>query len=183
MIVSRKELILWTGLKHSGKTTRAAELVKAARKEGFSVAGLLAFSLYRNRELIGFDAVDLQNNTSSPLARRKEGLGTRPFNFIENGLKLGKIALSIIATKNADLIVVDEFGPLELEGKLWRKNVDALLAGENNIILLIVRQELVKEVSWLYADTTCKELAASDHTSIDEVINILKRITGNHSAQ
>ena len=183
-VTSRKNLIFWTGPKHSGKTTRAVELVQAARREGFSVAGFLAPSLYRNGKLIGFDVLELQNNTCVPLARREEGLGTKQFTFIEDGIKLGKNALSIIATNNADLIIVDEFGPLELEGKLWRKNVDVLLARSDSIILLlVVRKELVKEVSLLYTDFLRKELVASEPESIDEVINILKCITHNLSVR
>ena len=94
MVSTRNKLVLWTGEKHSGKTTRAAKLVEIARGEGFNIAGLLAPSLYRDGELLGFDAIDLQNETRAPLAKRNTDTGkTIRFTFLPEGLKLGNAAL------------------------------------------------------------------------------------------
>ena len=183
MLTSQKKLILWTGNRHSGKTTRAAYLAREAYKTGFNVAGLLAPSLYHNSTLIGFDAFDLKNNSRTPLARRNHGeTQTRQFKFIPEGLQFGYLALSEKATKSVDLIIVDEFGPLELDGRIWRKNVDSLLSRSNSTILLVVRQELVKTVRRLYKDIFCRELAANEPESISTVIDILKKHRQLHRA-
>ena len=176
MTQMQPELILWTGKKHSGKTTAAAELVKIARSEGFSVAGLLAPSLYRNGKLVGFDAFDLYSGERVSLARRQiKGDETGPFVFIDEGLKLGSLALSPTIAKSADLVIVDEFGPLELENRGWRKNVDSLLALSDALILLVVRQELKDSVKKLYEDIAGIELKANKKDSIDQVIKLLKK--------
>jgi nucleoside-triphosphatase len=164
------KLILWTGEKHSGKTTSVVNLVKIARSEGFVVSGVLAPSIYNNDELLGFDAVDLRNENRVPLARRKLG----EFTFSAEGLKLGNAALSEAATKSADLVIVDEFGPMELKGRLWRENVDSLLAASSASILLVVRQELADEVQQAYRDFPCRNLAAIEPESVDKVIDTLK---------
>jgi len=175
MVSIPNKLILWVGEKHSGKTTSAANLARTARDEGFNVAGLLAPSSCRDGRLIGFDALDLRNEKSAPLARRQTKPGkTGPFAFITEGLKLGNAALSTEATKFADLIIVDEFGPLELNGDGWRKNVDSLLASSDAVILLVVRRELADEVRQLYADSPCRKLAATEPGSIDEGLTMLK---------
>ena len=175
MVSIRNQLILWVGEKHSGKTTSAANLAEIARDEGFNVAGLLAPSLYRDGKLIGFDALDLGNEKRAPLARRQTNSGKPgPFAFITDGLKLGTAALSAEATKSADLIIVDEFGPLELNGDGWRKNVDSLLVSSEAVILLVVRRQLVDEIRQLYADTPCRKLAATDPNSIGDGLAILK---------
>lgn len=175
MVSTRNQLILWVGEKHSGKTTSAANLAQTARAEGFNVAGLLAPSLYRHGRLIGFDALDLRSTERCALARRQTNPGKpRPFAFITDGLKLGNAALSAEATKSADLIIVDEFGPLELNGDGWRKNVDSLLASSDAVILLVVRRELADEVRQLYADAPCEKLAATDPNSIDDGLAMLK---------
>ncbi|GAH57311.1 unnamed protein product, partial [marine sediment metagenome] len=76
-----------------------------------------------------------------PLASRKpDGDETERFTFTAAGLKLGSIALSPAATKSAELIIVDEFGPLELHGKGWRRSVDSLLTSADALLLLVVRQ-------------------------------------------
>jgi nucleoside-triphosphatase THEP1 len=105
-------IILWVGPKHSGKTTSAARLLQATRAAGFVVAGCLAPSVYANDSLLGFDVVNLHSGERVPLARRETGPGeNRKFRFIAEGLALGNEALGPIATKDADLIIVDEYGP------------------------------------------------------------------------
>lgn len=171
----RNKLILWVGEKHSGKTTSAADLARTARDEGFNVAGLLAPSLYCDGRLIGFDAIDIKNEKRAPLARPQTGPGkSQRFTFITDGLKLGYAALSAEATKSADLIIVDEFGPSELNGDGWRKNVDSLLASSSAVILLVVRHELADKVRRLYADSHCRKLAATEPGSINDILSILK---------
>ena len=172
MVSTSHKLILWTGEKHSGKTTSTANLVKIVREEGFDVAGLLAPSIYSDGELLGFDVIDLHNETRIPLTRRKAGW----FTFLDEGLNLGNAALSTAATKYADLIIIDEFGPLELDGLGWRKNVDSLITSSDALILLVVRQELANEVRRTYIDFPCRNLAAIESESIDEVIRILRNL-------
>jgi nucleoside-triphosphatase len=170
MVLIRDKLILWTGEKHSGKTTSAANLVKIARGEGFSVAGLSAPSLYDGDELLGFDVIDLHSEARVPLARRETGR----FTFFAEGLEFGNAALSTTAAKSADLVIVDEFGPLELNGQGWRKNVDLLIASSSALILLVVRQELADKVRQIYIDFPCRILAAIEPESIDKVIGMLR---------
>ena len=175
MVATQNRLILWTGPKHSGKTTSATKLAQVASAEGFNVAGLLAPSLYRNSKLLGFDVLDLQNQTRAPLARGKISQSKAgPFTFIADGLKLGNAVLSAEATKSADLVIVDEFGPLELNNEGWRRNVDSLLISSNAVVLLVVRRELADTVRQVYSGLPCRELAATEGDSIDEVITMLK---------
>ena len=175
MVSMQNRFILWTGPKHCGKTTSAVNLIQIARAEGFNVAGLLEPSLYHNSELLGFDVLDVKNQTRAPLARRKQGKRKAgSFNFFTDGLKFGNAVLNTEATKSADLIIIDEFGPLELKNRGWRRNIDSLLASSSAIILIIVRQELTSTVRKLYADVPFRELAATEKKSIDEVITLLK---------
>ncbi len=170
----RNKLILWTGARHSGKTTSAVELVEKVRNEGFEVCGLLSPCVHFEGELVGYDVLDLRTNHRAPLARCKTSNSyAGPFNFITEGLKLGNSALSKEVVEPADLVIVDEFGKLELKGQGWRKNVDSLLILCDAIILLVVRRELADAVRQLYAKFGCRELAATDVDSIDEVITML----------
>ena len=177
-------IILWTGPKHSGKTTRALDLVKSTRKEGYSVAGLLAPSIYNKGKLIGFYAYDLINDSQKQLAVcNKNEAGTRHFTFLSEGLKVGVKALSKNSIKNADLIIVDEFGRFELSGRIWRKSVESILSYGNNIILLIVQKELVKDVVKLYSHIPYERIAANETDSIKKVVNILKYREGKSLTQ
>ena len=175
-MLRQNELILWVGEKHSGKTTSAAELAQAARAKGFNIAGLLAPSLYDNDELAGFDVLDLRTEARAPLASRRAGGGRgEPYTFTAEGLKVGRRALSPDATKSAELIIFDEFGPLEISGGGWRKEVDLLLASTDAVILLVVRRELAEEVQRLYAEIRSHNFAACEKESADKVIAMLEK--------
>ena len=170
----QNKVILWSACKHSGKTTSALKLAQRAYAEGFSVAGLLAPSVYLSGKLVGFDALDLRNNKRARLAERNPSKnGSAPFTWVSAGLELAGNALSQALTKPTDLVVVDEFGPLEMAGKGWRKNVDSLVTATNALILLIVREELTNQVQELYACVPSVKLPATDPKSIDKVIAII----------
>lgn len=175
MEVRQKKVVLWTGRKHSGKTTRAEELAVRARREGFEVAGLLAKAQYQGGKLAGFDAVDLRSGSEARLARRRsEGGGKCGFSFVAEGLELGSAALSPESVGSADLVIVDEFGPLEMNSEGWRSDVDRLVRSGNALILVVVRDELTEEVGRLYADSLRGVVIAGGRGAIDEVISMLK---------
>jgi len=174
-VLRQNKLILWVGEKHSGKTTSAGELAQAARVKGFKIAGLLAPSLYNNGVLAGFDVLDVRTEVRAPLASRRAGGGRgEPYTFTAEGLKVGRSALSAVATKSAELIIVDEFGPLELSGGGWRKDVDSLLISSDAVILLVVRSELAEEVRRLYAEIPSHNISACEKESVDKVIAMLE---------
>jgi len=170
-----RSIILWAGPKHSGKTSSAGRLVEAARARGFLVAGCLAPSVYADHVLLGFDLVDLRSGRRAALARRNTGQGQdRSFHFWAEGLSLGDEALSPAATREADLIIVDEYGPWELKSQLWRHATDRLMTARNAVLLLVVREELVDEVLRLYAGPATRKLTALAPGAVDEVLTILE---------
>jgi len=172
----KRKLILWTGPKHSGKTTSAADLAKKVKSKGFRVAGLLAPSIYTNGQLTGFDAVNIKTGDQIKLTEKKQTIGSTSvggFTFSKTGLKFGSNALDAKLIKSADLIIVDEFGPLELNGNGWRKNVDSILSGTNALLVLVVRDQITDKVKKLYKALTCIQLDAVKPNSITKVIEIL----------
>jgi len=193
-------MILWTGGKHTGKTTAAAALVEAARGEGFSVAGILAPSIYRDTDLVGFDVVDLRTGHRAPLLEKGSGTffvggaddSVRPDDpghvvsgnpppkkvpdpfFFDEGRALGAEALSPESTRSADLVVVDEFGPLELAGGGWRRAVDTLVRSAGGLVLLVVRDGKVAVVRELYPLVRWTEVRAADPPAVETVVEMLR---------
>ena len=156
-MTARTRLLLLTGPKHSGKTTAAAALAERARAAGLCVVGLLAESVRRGGVLAGFDVVDLATGRRAALARRggppppgRQHVGA--FAFLDDGLAWGAPARPPPAGGGADLVIVDEFGPLEMAGRGWRAAVDELIASPAPpAVMLVVRQRLAPAVRQLYA--------------------------------
>jgi len=168
-------LFLWTGPKHGGKTTGAARLAGLARQGGFRVAGLLAPSVYQDGRLAGFDAWDLHRDARTPLAVRRDDPGDVGwFHFLEEGLAFGRRALDMATTAGADLVIVDEFGPLELASRGWRAAVDALVHSGKIPLVLVVRQELADAVRDVYAEVPSRRLDATTPASAREILRLLR---------
>jgi len=160
--------ILWVGDKHSGKTTAAAKLIDCLRKKGAAAGGILAPSIYANDRLVGFDIVDVQNDLRVPLAVRDENIcGAVPYRFYEKGLELGHLALGPGKNEAADIVIVDEYGPLELDGKGWRDDVDRLLEQSYPPVLLVVRRKIAEQVKLLYSKYNPLVFESQDPKSID----------------
>lgn len=166
-------IILWVGPKHSGKTTMVAGSVGRFRTRGLLVGGILAPSLYRRGRLVGFDVVDLYSGRRAPLLRLGRPADVGRFAFRKEGLELGRSALDSLHRSRSDLVIVDEFGPLELSGKGWRKAVDRLIDANQTTLLLVVRQELCDEVSALYASKSVRIMRASVPTAPERIEQML----------
>jgi nucleoside-triphosphatase THEP1 len=174
MTLAPRILILWTGPKHSGKTTAARRLVEATRARGWAVAGCLAPSLYENNQLVGFEVVHLGNDRRAILARRRAMHDQEnEFEFLADGWALGEEALGPGATKGADLIIIDEYGPLELASQGWRAAAERLMTTTEAALLLVVREELAEKVRQLYGGIPSRTVVATAPESIGEILALL----------
>ena len=168
-------LLLWTGPKHSGKTAVVSRLADRAGQQSISVAGILAPSVYQHQQLVGFDIVDLQTNQRRPLARR-HAQGSQQvgqFVFTDEGIEFGRLALQSASSLSDGLIVVDEFGPLELEGGGWRRDVDSLICDSPAVVILVVRDELADRVAQIYSRQTPQIISCRQPDAFDRVVSLL----------
>lgn len=148
MIVKPRVIII-TGEKQSGKTSLAEELVGWMKEQDLNVAGILACGHWHHGQRSGFDLVDLADGRLTALARRNPGRdkdAVTGFTFFPQGLVAGKAALSMERCRDADWIVVDEIGRLELAGSGWAPQLAPLLGLPGVGHIWIVRQSLIEPV-------------------------------------
>ncbi len=109
------QLILVTGLSGAGKTTWCTRLVEQAQKQGLMVRGVLCPSVFEDGRKIGIDIVNLETGERRRLARLRDGgtgeLVTTQWQFDPTAMAWGDHSLH--DTKDGDLLVIDELGPLE----------------------------------------------------------------------
>ncbi|HUS82250.1 MAG TPA: nucleoside-triphosphatase, partial [Dehalococcoidia bacterium] len=142
--------MLVTGSPGCGKTAFCQRVIDSARLDGSTVGGVLAPAVCFDGIPIGADAIDLATRESAPIARLASGDASfagdanRPV-IMRPGLDLARAALERAVRQRFELIVVDEFGPLELAGGGIRQEaVDAWNCGRE--VLLVVRAGIVDEV-------------------------------------
>ena len=173
MRLAEPSVIILSGNGQSGKTTLLSALVCRLREEGVKVAGILAEGLWENAVRSGFNLIDLSDNSSVSLSRRIPDNDLRngiPFDFYEAGLVAGMKALSPTRCAGADVVIIDEVGYLELQGKGWSSSLQALLEIEGIVHVWAVRRKLLDTVRAAWG------LTASRIVSIEEpdALNRLK---------
>jgi len=141
-------LILLTGDRHHGKTTACRRLADAARERGYTIGGVVAPAVFQDDQCAGYDVIDLARRRTAPLARIDAVGAERAgcFQFLAEGLALGKAALDFAVSSRPRLVVVDEVGPLELSGGGWSAALTPL-ASRPEMTLFTVRRRLTPEIA------------------------------------
>ena len=130
-------VVIITGERGAGKTTLAAAVVGRLRAAGVRVGGVLAPGTYRDGRRYAFDIVALATGERRALSSRDPLPGwieEQCFWVDPAGYALGNAALT---GEGADVVVVDEVGPWELSGSGWAARLDALVAGDVPLLLVV----------------------------------------------
>jgi len=147
---ARPQRLLVTGARGSGKSRWCAALVEAARADGRRVAGVASPAVLVGGRKVAIDLVDVRGNERRRLAevRRADepGTATQRWRFDDAALDWGNAALRAAARDGADLLVVDELGPLEFVRGVGLVDAFAALdAGQYAVACVVVRPALVEE--------------------------------------
>lgn len=141
--------ILLTGKIGIGKTTVCKKIVEIAKKNGLNCCGVLTQRLEDKGKTAELIVEDISTGERKILASRindeeiSNGIISCNFIFNREAIEFGKKALS----KKGDLLVIDEIGNLELEGKGFNNAICAFQSKKNKNSILVVRSKLKKAVS------------------------------------
>lgn len=122
------------------------KVVSELKKQNLKIDGFLSEVVLKNKKRVGYDLFDLRDERSFPFIRTKgekgwEKIGS--FFFIPQSLAKAKNI--ILRSKEVDVLVVDEVGPQELEGKgLWPALKQVIFLPEKRS-LLVVRKNVLKD--------------------------------------
>lgn len=127
----QRTVLVLTGPVHSGKTTFLKGAAAFWDLAGFSVGGFLNEVRLDGGKVQGYDLFDLRGGASVPFLRTAGRPGRQRvgnFFLVPGGLERAEVILA--RDLGADILVVDEVGPLELSGLgLWPALSAALSAG------------------------------------------------------
>ncbi len=143
-----------TGGRGAGKSTWCGTLVEQAHERGLRVAGVLSRAIFDDDSLppaervkVRIDLVDLATGVARVLATPgdpvAEGHGMR-WHFHDETVVWGNQVLALAGS--ADLVIIDELGPLELtHGRGLTAGLALLDAQRHNAAVVIIRPELVPQ--------------------------------------
>jgi nucleoside-triphosphatase len=123
------KLLIVTGELGAGKTTWVRHFIDYAYHQQAEVCGLLSPAIFEGGVKTGIGLVNLTTGEQRQLARLRTqntpGIATKRWTFDEEVLAWGNAILRDIT--QADLLIIDELGPLELEqGTGWQSALTLL---------------------------------------------------------
>jgi nucleoside-triphosphatase len=141
------QLIILTGPSGSGKTAYCQALFSAAQGESLQSRGLISPPVFINGQKIGIDVIDLLSGNRRRLAafrsQPEPGSFIRDWRFDWEALAWGENCLQEISY--ADLLIVDELGPLEFyEGRGWISGLRLLDARSYRLGCVVIRPDLLE---------------------------------------
>lgn len=147
--VPHENIILLTGAVQGGKTNMLKRLIENRLKTNISVAGFIAEGTFRNGRREDFILTDIHTSQTIHLAGRKKIPGWRrhrDFYFNPEALRRGEDILSDGLQNGAELLVLDEVGPVELSGGGWSRIISKMEKNYDTPQLWVVRERILDEV-------------------------------------
>lgn len=130
-----------TGKRDSGKTTYLRYLVRDSK----FFNGFLEYKKYdENDKFVGYEIFDLETNKKYEFITTdmtREGRKLDKFVVLQEGVDKGK-EIIMNAIKKEKILVIDEFGQLELDGELFHEAIEKALKSDLEIYIT-VRTELL----------------------------------------
>ncbi len=146
-----RQVFLVVGGKNAGKTSYLQRLSQRARENGLQVGGILSLARLRRGKKERYFLFDLRSGQQRLLAWRnsdpEQTIRIGSYAFDPATLQLGKQILRNCL--DCDLILLDEYGPLEEQGGGFRSALEFLLAHYPGILGVSVRPSLLDNLQAL----------------------------------
>ena len=131
--------IFLTGEPGCGKTTVVRRVCELLESRGRTVGGMISGELRENGVRVGFSLEDLLTRQKGVLAHVNQGEGPRVGKYRVNLSDLQHIGVAAIerALIEADIVAVDEIGPMELHSEPFSLAVQAALETSKPLVCTI----------------------------------------------
>ena len=116
MVFTLRPLILITGPSGIGKTSILRRTVTELKNRKYDVGGMVCREVREAGVRVGFEIIDLSTGSRGWLAHVNQPTGPRIGKYLVNLTDLDVIGVGAIldGLQNADMLAVDEIGPMEL---------------------------------------------------------------------
>lgn len=153
-----------------GKTTVIKKVMTLLKEKGFKAGGMLCPEIRKNGKRLGFEIIDVLTRERGVLSHINQSFGPRIGKYTVNLQDLSRIGVNAIKTAidQADYIVIDELGPMELQGIDFQQTVTRAL-NSSKPVLGIVHWKLRHSIIHIIKnrkDVIIKEITLQNRDSI-----------------
>lgn len=134
-----------TGNPGVGKTTIFSFIVNELRKRNYKISGFYCPEIREGGKRVGFQIVDIATGERDWLAKENVPGRVKIGRYTvmeENAKRIINITLSNVTS--ADIIAIDEIGPMELSIEPVRKFIESTLNGRKPVIAVVHRKQRVQ---------------------------------------
>lgn len=145
----QNNVYLLKGAVQGGKTNFLSSITDLFQKEGLRVGGFLCPGSFSEGKRSGFTLRQIPSGTEVRLAGQQEKehwFKYRRFWFNPMAFAQGESWVQESLKKDLKVLVIDEVGPLELEGRGWASLLDGLVKIDSVLQLWSVRELLLPQV-------------------------------------
>ena len=131
-----KRLIFITGRPGIGKTSVLLMAVDALKARGYKVNGMVSREVRESGVRVGFEISDLETGRRGWLAHVNQPTGPQVGKYRVNLNDINVVGASSIlnAVADADVVVVDEIGPMELFSPAFKEAVAQAIRSEKPVL-------------------------------------------------
>jgi nucleoside-triphosphatase len=162
-------IILLSGSINSGKSSTIYKIVQQLLQEKLLVGGIVSLPILQEGRKAGYEAVCLLTHKTTHLAQLNslvpnpapDDITIGQWVIFNEGMQFCYQQIEEAIQKKVQLLVIDEIGPLEIQGKGFRSLLDQILLKQEMVpfqLLLIVRTNMVEEVKRLYPNHDFKTI-------------------------
>lgn len=129
MAPTTKRLLFVTGRPGIGKTTVILNVTAELRKRGYILGGMVTREVREKGARIGFQILDVSKGQTGWLAHTTQPTGPQVGKYRVNISDLDRVGVESIrdALQTADIVIIDEIGPMELFSSAFRQVVKDVL--------------------------------------------------------
>lgn len=131
-----KRLIFLTGSPKTGKTTVLLRTADNMTEKGLKVGGMISQEILEKGVRVGFEICDYDSGRKGWLAHIRQPVGPRIGKYRVNLDDLNRIGTTAItnALHYADIVLIDEIGPMELFSEFFIQVLQAAVNGSKPVI-------------------------------------------------
>ena len=180
------KVFIVTGAKGSGKTTLLRDIVHHLKASNIQPEGFLAPAIETNGKRTGYKIRDVNRDTEMPLCQREEVPNKAqpgPFRFNPDGIHFGERILQSASSHQADILIIDELGPFELNGQGWDPALSELKGNWNKPMLWVIRESLTSAITDRYGATVMDTFSAGQISAEEAANAIIQQIKNDETKQ
>jgi nucleoside-triphosphatase len=134
-----KRLLFITGRPGIGKTTVLLNVANRLKEQGCKVGGMVSKEAKLEGTRVGFEIIDFATNQKGWLAHVNQPSGPQVSKYKVNVSDLDQIGVKAIrnALKDADVVIVDEIGPMELFSQAFKQCIEDVIKNSKLVIGVI----------------------------------------------